>query len=406
MNASNDKKNLYVNIILIFLVSLATFSTDLYIPAFPSMIKVFHATAQQLQWSLISYMYGFALCMLLSGICADFSGRKKTLLIGMSIYTIASFLILFITNINELIILRFFQGLGGCVGTVIARVIVRDKFKGVTAIRTLALLSSGMAVAFIVSPACGSFLVHFYSWKLCFIIMCILGIALLLGIWFLIDETQKQKKKLKMSRLLHEYKTAFFYKNFILHTITISLSWTGFFLIVMEYPVILMVDLKVSTLFFGLIFPTILLGYLCGTKAMKWLLTFGISPSNMAFIGVIIMTVSCLVELISNHTFENSLIFLIFSGFLYLFGMGIQMPNSQYLAIPEEHKSSAIITSLLYLIEMMVTALISHFIKSVFSIQINGLWLSILVLTQIALFSFYLLKFCRKSSTIIEQNNF
>lgn len=377
---------------LILLVSLSTFSTDLYIPAFPILTRVFHANASQLQWSLISYVYGFALCMLLSGILADYVGRKKTLLIGISLYTMASFLMPFISNIYYLIFLRFVQGLGGCCGTVIARVMVRDTFEKNKAIQMLALLSSGMAFAFIVAPVCGSLLIYMFNWKSCFIVMSVMGLFLLVGISGISEKRESIHIPIPIVHLLRNYKTAFSYKNFILHTLAISLAWTGFFLIVMEYPVIMMLHLKLSTVQFGFIFPLILFGYLFGTKTIQWLSARNISPNKMAFNGAIIMCTACFIGLIFNHLFENSIHVLIASGFLYLFGMGIQMPNSQYLAIPDEHKSSAVITSLLYLIEMLITALIAHFIKSIFGISINSVWISLFVLTQIIFLSFVLWK--------------
>jgi DHA1 family bicyclomycin/chloramphenicol resistance-like MFS transporter len=312
----------------------------------------------------------------------------------------ASFFIIFIADIDELIVLRFFQGLGGCCGTVIARVMIRDQFNGGKAIKFFAILSMGMAIAFIISPVCGGFLVYYSSWKCCFIVMTAIGIMLLFSIQFFMVETQKKRRKIKISFLLNEYKTAFCCKDFILHTLVISFSWTGFFLIVMEYPAILMVNLKILTLLFGLIFPIILLGYFLGTKATKWNGRFGIPAKKMAFLGVIIMFFSSIFSLFFNGVFKYSVVFLIASGFIYLFGMGIQMPNSQYLAIPEKHKYSAIITSLLYLIEMITTAVISHFIEAVWAVKMSNLWISILILTQASIIAFFCLDFLKKSMFI------
>jgi MFS family permease len=168
----------------------------------------------------------------------------------------------------------------------------------------------------------------------------------------------------------------------------------------MEYPAILMVNLKILTLLFGLIFPIILLGYFLGTKATKWNGRFGIPAKKMAFLGVIIMFFSSIFSLFFNGVFKYSVVFLIASGFIYLFGMGIQMPNSQYLAIPEKHKYSAIITSLLYLIEMITTAVISHFIEAVWAVKMSNLWISILILTQASIIAFFCLDFLKKSMFI------
>ncbi|HLB56460.1 MAG TPA: MFS transporter [Coxiellaceae bacterium] len=387
MHTNTKKQSLVFLIILIMLVSLSTFSTNLYIPALPSMVLLFHSNSTSLQQSLVSFTYGFAICMILSGILADTLGRKNTLLIGLFLYCVTSLLILFSQHLFSLILLRFLQGLGGCAGTVVARVIVRDQFDDKTAVGILALLSSGMAIAFIAAPLLGSMLVHFFSWKACFALMLIIGASLFAFVLFIFREPVTIIKKIDLSHVLLQYTRALQSKSFLIHTFAISITWTGFFLIVMEYPFFIMKQLKFSVVAFGFIFSVILFAYLAGARLARYFSHRGIMSERAALYGIMIMLLATFFGAVtlSEIQFHQSILLAI-AGFFYLLGLGIQVPNSQFAAIPSAEKGSATMTSLFYFIEMIVVAALSGFFKSHFEMSGAVLWH---VLFFLSLFLFF-----------------
>src|SRR3990167_1350111 len=373
--------------LLILLVSLGTFSTNLYVPALPKMVPLFHTNIISIQQSLVSFTYGFAVCMLFSGVLADSIGRKKTLLMGIFIYIFASLSILFCHHLSLLIFLRFLQGVGGCCGTVVARVIVRDQCEDQKAVGVLALLSSGMAIAFILGPLIGSFLVNFFSWRACFVLLFLIGIGIFLLLALFLPETKPKissPQKITLSFIFSQYVRALQSKNFVVHTAMISICWTGFFLIMMEYPFIIMNQLKYSIVNFGLTFSIMLAAYLMGSRIANLLSRLTISSDTAVMYGLMVMSFAGIIALaVSHHVNE---VVLIVAGFVYLLGMGIQIPNSQFAAIPPEEKGSAIVTSLLYFIEMFLVAGLSNYFKSHFSTSPTVLWSVILIFILMSLF--------------------
>lgn len=375
MHTNLKKQSLLFLIVLIMLVSLSTFSTNIYIPALPFMVSLFHTDSAAIQESLVSFTYGFAICMLLSGVLADAIGRKKTLLIGLFLYCATSFLLLFCEHLLPLVLLRFLQGLGGCCGTVIARVIVRDQFDDKEAVGILALLSSGMAIAFIAAPLLGSMLVHFFSWKACFLFMLSVGVILFLLVFFLFSESITHLAKINLRHTFLQYKCALRSKSFLIHTLAISITWSGFFLIVMEYPFIVMAQYKFSVLRFGIIFSVILFAYLVGARLARYFSHRGMMSDNLVFYGIIIMLFASFFGAVTLSEIPNHQpIFLTITGFFYLLGLGIQVPNSQFAAIPPAEKGSATMTSLFYFVEMIMVATLSGFFKSHFIMSGAVLW--------------------------------
>ena len=122
------KEHFFIILILGALFTISPFSIDMYLPAFPAMSKDLHTSVSNIQLSLTSYFIGISSGQLLYGPLLDRFGRRKPLFIGLIVYILASLTCAFIHSTNILIIMRFVQALGGCVGLVASRALVRDLF--------------------------------------------------------------------------------------------------------------------------------------------------------------------------------------------------------------------------------------------------------------------------------------
>ena len=74
--------------------------------ALPTIKQQLHFTTSALQWVVTAYALSFGGFLLLGGRAADLFGRRRTLLIGMSAFTIFSLLVGLSRNSTELIVLR------------------------------------------------------------------------------------------------------------------------------------------------------------------------------------------------------------------------------------------------------------------------------------------------------------
>ncbi|MGC3980227.1 MAG: MFS transporter [Steroidobacteraceae bacterium] len=69
-----------------------------------------------MQLTLSIFFFGLAAGQLLYGPLVDRYGRRKPLIIGVSIFTLASIGCVFAPNVETLIVLRLIQSVGGCSG--------------------------------------------------------------------------------------------------------------------------------------------------------------------------------------------------------------------------------------------------------------------------------------------------
>ena len=106
---------------------ITMYGETMLLPAIPDIIREFNITYNTSSWILTSYLIAGAVMTPITGKLSDVYGRKKMILIIMSIYIIGIFLGGFSTNISFLIVSRVIQGIGVSMFP-IAFGIIRDQF--------------------------------------------------------------------------------------------------------------------------------------------------------------------------------------------------------------------------------------------------------------------------------------
>ena len=124
----NNKQFILLVIILGAIIAVGPLTIDIYLPAFSAIAKDFAVSDAVVQLSLSTYFIGLAFGQIFYGPLIDRYGKKPPLFFGLALFLAATIACSFATNIDQIIILRFFQAFGACVCTVVPRSIVRDIF--------------------------------------------------------------------------------------------------------------------------------------------------------------------------------------------------------------------------------------------------------------------------------------
>jgi DHA1 family bicyclomycin/chloramphenicol resistance-like MFS transporter len=179
-----SQKHLGSKGLIIFLALLSAFvplSTDLYLPALPTITGYFHIHEYQTNLTLILFFVFYAIGTLVWGPLSDKYGRRPMLLIGLAGYMVASLLCAVSFNIYQLIIFRVLQAAGGSVSAAMSTAIVKDTYQGRKCESILAIVQMMVVFAPAIAPILGAFLLNFTSWRGIFGAQVVLGIAALLG---------------------------------------------------------------------------------------------------------------------------------------------------------------------------------------------------------------------------------
>lgn len=184
-------------VILGALIAFAPLSIDMYLPAFPAIADDLGASAGAVQATLAVFFIGLALGQGVVGPISDRMGRLPPLLAGIAVYVAASIWAALAPDIESLMAARFLQALGGCVGIVTSRAMVRDLFDEQSSARVFSLLMLVMGLAPILAPIIGGVLIEFFEWHAIFWVLAAFGLACVPAVLFGLGETLPPEKRLR-----------------------------------------------------------------------------------------------------------------------------------------------------------------------------------------------------------------
>ena len=179
--AMTKGRQLWLTVFLGLMTAMAPLSTDMYLPALPTMQVDMGISASLAQMTLTMTMLGMALGQIFAGPLSDRYGRKGPLTIGMLVFTLTTVGCVLAENINVFLFFRFMAGFAGASGIVIARAIARDVCEGPELTKFFAMLMMVNGLAPILAPVIGGQILLFTSWRGVFVMLVLVGIFQLLA---------------------------------------------------------------------------------------------------------------------------------------------------------------------------------------------------------------------------------
>ena len=178
--------------IIIFCFLMSAFTQAglvLYTSAFLQISQELQVTSSSVELTLTAYLLGFGVSQLLYGILSDRFGRKRLVVIGLAIFSVACLWSILTQSYAGFLVSRVIQGLGAGSCMVLSRAVVRDCFTGKNFVRAVTYLTSGFAFGLGVTPVIGGHLLDFFSWRADFVFLLICSFALLFCAVWLLPET-------------------------------------------------------------------------------------------------------------------------------------------------------------------------------------------------------------------------
>jgi DHA1 family bicyclomycin/chloramphenicol resistance-like MFS transporter len=180
----------------VFLALLATFppvSTDLYLPALPSMAGYFGVAESLTNLTLIVFFVFFALSALVWGPLSDKFGRRPVMLAGLTLYAGASLACAISADVYQLILFRSLQAIGGGAAAATGTAIVKDVYRGRRRETVLAIVQSLFFIAPAVAPSIGSVLLAVTSWRGVFVAQAAVGCVAVLGAVVFVETIEERR---------------------------------------------------------------------------------------------------------------------------------------------------------------------------------------------------------------------
>jgi DHA1 family bicyclomycin/chloramphenicol resistance-like MFS transporter len=356
------KRNRYILLILILgsLSTISPFSIDMYLPGFPAIASDLGVSISQVQLSLTAYLVGIAIGQLVYGPLLDRYGRKYPLYVGLIIYIISSVVCAFSTSLQSLIVMRFLQALGGCVGMVAAQAFVRDLFPMRKTAQAFSSIMLVIAVSPMIAPTLGGYMTVSFGWSSVFVMLALVTLLILAATYFLLPEGKKADPGISMkpTSILKNFMLVINQSQFSIYTLAGGIATSATFAYIAASADVFLNFYKATEREYGWIFAFVASG-LIGSAQFNHFLLKRFTSQQLVKYALAYQTFAgaFLVAGVFFHWFN--LVGLTIMIFLFVLGQGLTGPNSAALALAPFTKHAGSAASLLGSFRMMVGGVIT-----------------------------------------------
>lgn len=165
---------------------MVMYAETMLIPAIPDIITDLNISFGMSSWILTAYLISGAVMTPICASLSDIYGRKKILLIVVSIYLIGTTIAYFVSDVATFLIARSIQGIGISMFP-IAFSIIRDCFPREKISIGQGVITSMFAAGAAVGFSIGGLIVHNYGWHFTFLTLIPLTVLFILLVWKYID---------------------------------------------------------------------------------------------------------------------------------------------------------------------------------------------------------------------------
>jgi ACDE family multidrug resistance protein len=195
-----------IDLYLIFSITLfAVLGVSSITPAFPSIIRQFDLTAKQIGYLITVFTFPGIFIIPFMGILADRCGRKTILVPSMLLFGVAGVLCAFQKDYHGLLVMRFFQGIGGASLGSLNVTLIGDLYSGETRARAMGYNASVLSIGTAAFPAVGGLLASF-DWHYVFLLPGLI-LPFVFLVFFKLKTTEYRNTVLLKTYLQNVWKT-------------------------------------------------------------------------------------------------------------------------------------------------------------------------------------------------------
>jgi EmrB/QacA subfamily drug resistance transporter len=181
-------------LLILLCVSIPSFminlDSNIVAVSLSSIGQSLHADFADIEWVISAYTLTFASCVMPAGALADRYGRKRMLLIGLTLFTTASLICGAANSVPVLNSARALQGVGAAILLSSALATLSHTFRGAHRARAFAFWGSVIGIATSLGPVVGGFITQHFGWQWVFYINIPIGAAMIALTFFAVDESR------------------------------------------------------------------------------------------------------------------------------------------------------------------------------------------------------------------------
>ncbi|MBP6862798.1 MAG: MFS transporter [Neisseriaceae bacterium] len=388
----NNKHMALTRAALLFPLALVLFEFAVYIgndlvqPAMLAVTRDFGVDASWAPSSMSAYLLGGAAVAGLLGPLSDRVGRRKVFLVGTVFFVVTCLGILLTQTIESFILLRFLQGTGLTVITTVGYATIQEAFEERVAVKVMALMANVSLLAPLLGPILGAFMIEHISWHWGFVGIAALASVAFFGLKKYMPETVElpNKNPTAVWAIVKDYARVYGNRRFLALAITGPIIGLPLMLWVALSPVILVEDLGMSSMDYGLsqlpVFLGLILGNIC---VMRWVDKLPLGRTIQ--IGTPLMLAGAVLLLLGFVFTPYLLWFMLIGMSLIAFGEGLCFAVLYRFALMSSEVSKGTVAAAMSIMVMLLYAGIIEVVKNLF-VHFGGVAFALVAVTLMAVF--------------------
>jgi MFS transporter, DHA1 family, multidrug resistance protein len=311
-------------------LGLQPITTDLYLPALPSMTQALGASMPQAQLTLSALLLCFGISQLIWGPVSDKYGRRPVLIAGLALYALASVGSAFSANVESLIIWRALQGAAMGAPIMCARAMARDLYAPEEAARLMSKGLSGLGVIAILCVPVGSLINSYLGWRFALVALGVYGALACIGVLWKFEETNQRRNPaaLEPAILVSTWRAILAHPQFWTYALLALTSYCGLFVFLATSSFVYLKVLGQSKWVYSAVMVGMSAWYVFGTFASRRVLAkHGVQ--RMIWMGGWITLTAFVMYGSVLMLAPNSVMALAICQFVFMVGHGFHQPAGQ-----------------------------------------------------------------------------
>jgi DHA1 family bicyclomycin/chloramphenicol resistance-like MFS transporter len=256
-------------ILLGSIAALGSLSTQLLVPALPSIAGDLGIGVRSAQLVIGVFLVGLGGGQLLVGPIADRVERRHLLLGGLALFAAGSLLAALSKELEILLAARLLQAAGSATGLVLARVLLNTMVPPERAVAAQASLMSIVLISPAVAPVLGGALTEWIGWRAILALLCAAGLLASLVVMRRIPREAADTPRAARPKLVVAYAQVLGNRQFVAATAAMACGSAVLYLFLGAAPFLLEVGYGLSPRDTGLCLLIVAVASIAGTKIVS-----------------------------------------------------------------------------------------------------------------------------------------
>lgn len=334
--------------------ALSPLAMQIFVPALPAIRTAFGATVADTQWVISGFSAALAFSMLAYGPISDRFGRRRVVLLGLSVFCVGSAIAWWADSLAMLVLGRVVQAVGVAAGSTMARAVAADVIPPEKLARAVSFMTMALVVGPMLAPVIAGYLVVTAGWRsIALVLGACSALLLLMAIRWMPETHGAASRKAGRARRGGEPaggKSPFLTTGFIGNLTILIAVQVGVYGYLSASPYLVMDLLGYEPFHFGYVFIYLTGGYLLGTAFSGWGL---LAPRGLLACGLLSYAIGggVMLALVANGVVN--LYSIVGPAIMLSFANGISQPQCMAAALAAAPKRRGAASSIVGFSQIM-----------------------------------------------------